>query len=153
MKKKTKTFNKKNAISDAYKFTVEAIGDVIGDLIKPDDKFPKSLRITVETVAVELDAVDLESVLIPLGMEDVKTHLAVRKFLAYRREDLRKPIRSRRALTRILRRFENQSRLLQLAITESMAQGWTGLFIQGKEHRSAASRSINTEGNSDGGNW
>lgn len=155
MKKKTRTFKKGETISNAYKFAVEAIEIVLEETVKPEEKISSMVRITVEVVTKAKthfeDTVAFDKTISDLGFLHVKTRRAIYKFVKYRREELKKPIRSTKALRRILVKFKAPGISLENAVRESMAQGWTGLFL--RETDKTSSRSIKTEGGSDGGEW
>ena len=106
------------------------------------------LRVSVETVATGLDIFE---VIDDLGL--VSAAAIAEDFVEYRSE-IKKPIRSVEALSRLLKKFRDRPDWLEEAVRDSMANGWTGLFVpKAGNGREKADRSFQTEGGSRGGEW
>ncbi len=108
----------------------------------------KTIRVSIETVATGLI---VDEVIGELGLDAASP--SVREFVSYRAE-IRKPIRSVEALSRLLKKFRDRPDWLEEAVRESVSNGWTGLFPP-KDGRASqkADRSFRSEGGSLGGEW
>ena len=108
----------------------------------------KKLRVSIETVAAGFI---VDEVIEELGLGS-----AAAKVYAFKdyRSEIKKPIRSVSALSRLLKKFRDRPDWLEEAVNDSVANGWTGLFIpKAGNGREKADRSFQTEGGSIGGEW
>ena len=108
----------------------------------------KTIRVSIETVATGLI---VDEVIDDLGL--VSAAAIAEDFVEYRSE-IKKPIRSVEALSRLLKKFRDRPDWLEEAVRESVSNGWTGLFPP-KDGRVSqkADRSFRSEGGSLGGEW
>lgn len=120
--RRTRTFKAGEHLESISSFVKTTADEITGD-----HGFPLlcgNVKITVETTQAKELALD--PVLEELELAAAKE--AVEEFLTYRRDELRKPIRSVPGLKRILKPFKANPALLAESINTTMRQGWTGLF-------------------------
>ena len=142
-KKKVKKFKAGESAETLAHFTRTAVDEITGD--NGFAESPVSIRVTVEVVGVQLSVGPILEV---LGLTPARE--AVDQFLEYRRAEKRRPIGADVSLKRILTQFKDDPDGLKASVTESMAQGWTGLFPS----KVAKSRAMPSgKGGSIGGEW
>jgi len=150
--KTTKTFKAGSPLSDVIHFAMVEPSNVGGvSHTRPGSRattLDQSLRVTVELVAAR--KFDPSPVLVEFGLESVAG--AVDEFLEYKRDELRKAVRSIKSLRRLLKPFDGKPADLESAIVESMRHGWTGIFDKSSS-QGGGSRAIGRKGGSNGGEW
>jgi len=152
--RKVKTFKAGVDLRDVSAFACMAADQLTGgdNVVRPRTRrrLPSNVRVTVETVAGADLAVG--PVLAALGLASCAGVVA--RFLSYRRDEKRTPVRSVAALRRLLSQFEGQPDALVAAVAETERQGWTGLFPRGGVAAAQTSRADKSaEGGSNGGAW
>lgn len=113
MRKQSRSFKPGQTIHTAQAWLQDVLGGELGEAVK----------ITVENDRAELDIASVCA-----GLNVATAHKEVADFVAYRRHEIGKPIKSDSALKRLLNQFEGNPTGLIDSIQQSMAQGWQGLF-------------------------
>lgn len=143
--KEHRTFKAGSAVSDLVTFLEGSLCELLGDSAPT---ISAKVRVTVELV--KADDLVIDAVLAELELETAKAH--VEKFLAYRRDDKRKAIRSPKALRNLLLPFNARPGLLRESVDQTIAQGWLGLFP--REGSNGSTRDYQTtKGGPSGGTW
>lgn len=132
-----KNFKGGAKLADVEAFVEESIGSLDG---------ASMFRVTIEPVR----DLAVDEALMGLGLGDVIGD--VYDFVEYRKTEIRKPIRSEKALIRILKKFEGKPAEAKASIVQTMAQGWTGLF-EPKGGGASKDRTMKGWGGSSGGIW
>lgn len=109
----------------------------------------RAVRVTVSTIGGVIPRAAVKEVLDGLGVGDAIE--AVVEFLDYRQFDKKKPIKTVAALARLVKQFKGRPDGLTAAVEESIAQGWTGLFLRDEKFKKDGRKL--ERGVSDGGAW
>jgi hypothetical protein len=142
--KESKTFKAGESLESLAQFAKVTADELTGDT--GEATLANAVRITVQTLASP--ALSIGTLLGSFGLSGVSDE--VEEWIAWRRDDLRKPINSLRALNRLVKPFADRPAALRTAIAASMRHGWTGIF----DHGERADRTAKTEREgSHGGEW
>lgn len=143
--RKTKSFKAGETLDSVAHFAKVAADELTGDT--GSAAIPARVRVTVETVKNDLA---IDPLLEALNLTEVRD--VVEEFLDYRRDELRKSVKSIGALKRLLNKFAGRPGALRAAVSTSIDQGWTGLFDKSNGSLAVTDRRA-TEGGDDGGEW
>lgn len=145
--RKTKSFKAGETLDSVAHFAKVAADELTGD--RGEQALPARVRITVETIKNDLL---IDPLLAELDLADVRD--VVEEWLDFRRDELRKPVNSIRALKRSLNEFAGRPGALRAAVAESIKRGWTGLFDKSNGSPAVTDRRAKPmEGGDDGGTW
>lgn len=145
--KETRTFKAGTEAESLIAWLEGALVELTGDSAPT---LGAKVRITVELV--KADDLVIDPMLSELSLETAKAH--VEKFLAYRRDEKRKSIKSVRALRNLLLQFKARPGCLRESVDQSISQGWLGLFLrEGSGGSVSREYTSTTKGGPSGGTW